>query len=297
MLGRHVKNQLELVGHAVLSPSRTELNLLNAAATSEFLIQSKPDAVVHCAAVVGGIQANIDGGGRFLTENLEIDHSVIFGSKHAGVKNFVYIGSSCMYPANRMEPLQVSDILSGSLEITNASYALAKLTGAKAVEAFDVHKELNWKTFIASNLYGPGDHFESARSHLIAAIISKIDLAKKRRDASITMWGDGKVKREFTYVIDFAKWIAGSISNLGDLPSLINVGYGVDFTVQEYYEVAMRELKYEGRIEADLSKPNGNLRKLMDSSVAKSYGWNPPTSINQGISDTYKWLMENTRHA
>ena len=297
MLGQHIKQQLEKVGHEVLAPSSAELNLADFEATSEFIAHSTPDAVIHCAAVVGGIQANIEGGGRFLTENLVIDHSVIFGARNAGVNNFLYIGSSCMYPANRLEPLQVSDLLSGPLEPTNASYALAKITGAKAVEAFDCAKELNWKTFIASNLYGPGDHFEPTRSHLVAAIISKVQEAKERRDESIIMWGDGKVKREFTYVVDFAEWIAISISNLESFPSLINVGCGVDYTVQEFYEIAMKELEYDGKLEADLSKPNGNLRKLMDSSVARGLGWNPSTSINEGISNTHKWLMENVRHA
>lgn len=297
MLGQHIKQQLERVGHEVLAPSSAELNLIDIDATSEFIADSKPDAVIHCAAVVGGIQANIEGGGRFLTENLVIDHSVIFGARNAGVSDFLYIGSSCMYPANRLEPLQVSDLLSGPLEPTNASYALAKITGAKAVEAFDSVKELNWKTFIASNLYGPGDHFEPTRSHLVAAIISKVQEAKERGDESIIMWGDGKVKREFTYVIDFAEWIAVSISNLERFPSLINVGCGVDFTVQEFYEIAMKELEFDGKLDADLSKPNGNLRKLMDSSVARGLGWNPSTSINEGISNTHKWLMENVRHA
>ena len=297
MLGQHIKQQLEKVGHEVLAPSSAELNLIDIDATSEFIADSKPDAVIHCAAVVGGIQANIEGGGRFLTENLVIDHSVIFGARNAGVSDFLYIGSSCMYPANRLEPLQVSDLLSGPLEPTNASYALAKITGAKAVEAFDSVKELNWKTFIASNLYGPGDHFEPTRSHLVAAIISKVQEAKERGDESLIMWGDGKVKREFTYVIDFAEWISVSISNLERFPSLINVGCGVDFTVQEFYEIAMKELEFDGKLEADLSKPNGNLRKLMDSSVARGLGWNPSTSINEGISNTHKWLMENVRHA
>jgi GDP-L-fucose synthase len=246
---------------------------------------------------VGGIQANIDGGGRFLTENLEIDHSVIFGAKNLGIKNFIYIGSSCMYPANRMEPLQVSDILSGPLELTNASYALAKISGAKAVEAFDSIEGFNWKTLIASNLYGPGDHFELGRSHLLAAIISKVQAAKEEQSSQIVMWGDGKVRREFTYVIDFAKWVGASISNLQNFPSLVNVGCGDDFTVQEFYEMVMRELGFEGELVADLSKPNGNRRKLMDSSVARSLGWNPSTTIGKGIVETNRWLLENRNNA
>jgi len=297
MLGRHLMTELELLGHQVVAPNSSELDLRDPLATSTFIERTAPDAVIHAAAVVGGIQANIDGGGRFLTENLEINHSVIFGAKNLGVKNFIYIGSSCMYPANRMEPLQVSDILSGPLEPTNASYALAKISGAKAVEAIDSIEGFNWKTLIASNLYGPGDHFEPGRSHLLAAIISKVQAAKEEKSAQIVMWGDGKVRREFTYVIDFAKWVGGSISNLQNFPSLMNVGCGDDFTVQEFYELVMRELSFEGKLVADLSKPNGNLRKLMDSSVARSLGWNPSTTISEGIVETNRWLLENRNNA
>ena len=202
-----------------------------------------------------------------------------------------------MYPANRMEPLQVSDILSGPLEPTNASYALAKISGTKAVEAFDAIENFNWKTFVASNLYGPGDHFDPARSHLLAAIISKVQIAKEEESTQIVMWGDGKVRREFTYVIDFAKWVGVSISNLQNLPSIMNVGCGEDFTVQEFYNIVMSELGFEGELIADLSKPNGNLRKLMDSSIARSFGWNPSTTINRGIVETHHWLLENRTHA
>jgi len=297
MLGRHLMTELERLGHQVVAPNSSELDLRDPLATSTFIERTAPDAVIHAAAVVGGIQANIDGGGRFLTENLEIDHSVIFGAKNLGVKNFIYIGSSCMYPANRMEPLQVSDILSGPLEPTNASYALAKITGAKAVESFDSIEGFNWKTLIASNLYGPGDHFEPGRSHLLAAIISKVQAAKEEKSAQIVMWGDGKVRREFTYVIDFAKWVGASISNLQNFPSLLNVGCGDEFTVQEFYEMVMRDLSFEGELVADLSKPNGNRRKLMDSSVARSLGWNPSTTISKGIVETNRWLLENRNNA
>jgi GDP-L-fucose synthase len=297
MLGQHIKTELERLGHVVLAPTSSELDLKDSIATCEFIEQTSPDAVIHSAAVVGGIQANIDGGGRFLTENLEIDHAVIFAARKANIKNFIYIGSSCMYPANRMDPLQVNDLLSGPLEPTNASYALAKISGTKAVEAFDSVDNFNWKTFVASNLYGPGDHFEPERSHLLAAIISKVLIAKEENSKQIVMWGDGKVRREFTYVIDFAKWVAESISNLQNFPSIVNVGCGEDFTVEEFYEIAMRELGFEGELVADISKPNGNLRKLMDSTVARGLGWKPSTTINQGIADTHRWLMENKNNA
>jgi GDP-L-fucose synthase len=239
MLGQHVLRNLEAKGHEVLAPSRNELDLTDGAATFKFIEENKPDAVVHCAAVVGGIQANIRGGGKFLTDNLSIDHSVIFSAKKCNVPNFIYLGSSCMYPANRLDALKIEDILSGELEPTNASYALAKISGAKAVEAFDSDPNLNWKVFIASNLYGPFDHFDSDRSHLLAAIILKVSKAIESGASEILMWGDGEVKREFTYVSDLAGWIVESLPNLVNYPSLLNVGCGEDHTVREFYEIVM----------------------------------------------------------
>ena len=297
MLGQHVLKSLETKGHEVLAPSRSELDLTDSAATLKFVEVVQPDAVVHCAAVVGGIQANIHGGGTFLTENLAIDHSVIFSAKKINVPNFIYLGSSCMYPANRLDALNIKDILSGELEPTNASYALAKISGAKAVEAFDADPNLNWKVFIASNLYGPFDHFDPDRSHLLAAIILKVSKAIESGASEIHMWGDGKVKREFTYVSDLASWIVESLPNLVNYPSLLNVGCGVDHTVREFYEIVMQVLGYKGKIVADPTKPNGNLRKLMDSSVARSLGWDPGTNLSEGILETHKWWVESKAKA
>jgi GDP-L-fucose synthase len=242
---------------------------------------------------VGGIKANIEGGSRFLTENLEIDHSVIFAAKRQNVKNFLYIGSSCMYPANFMKKLTTQDLLTAPFEPTNADYALAKLTGTKAVEAIALSTRRTWRTFVASNLYGPGDHFDLDRSHLLAAIILKIRNAMKNGQSEIVMWGDGTPRREFTYVNDFSSWIAHSIEDLDRFPPIMNVGSGIDFTIKEYYEIAMDCLNFEGRLEIDLTKPSGNLRKLMDSSVAIESGWNPQTTISTGIRNTYQWLEKN----
>lgn len=293
MLGQNVRANLLSLGHEVLSPTSAELDLRNQEETDKYILKEKPDAIIHCAAVVGGIQANIEGGGRFLTENLEVDHSVIFGAHRSNIKNFIYIGSSCMYPANVMRPLVVDDLLTAPLEPTNASYALAKLTGAKAVEALGMVNNRNWKTFVASNLYGPGDHFEPGRSHLLAAVILKVSDAIKDGQEEIVMWGDGKVRREFTYIEDFSEWVASSIDALDNYPSILNVGCGVDYTVEEFYHFVMDELGYKGELVKDLTKPNGNLRKLMDSTVAAAFGWAPSTSIRDGIKKTYEWLEKN----
>jgi GDP-L-fucose synthase len=287
---QHVAQNLAELGHAVIAPTSSELDLRDLKSTEEFISQEKFDAIIHCAAVVGGIQANIDGGGRFLTENLEIDHSVIFSAHRNNVENFVYIGSSCMYPADVMRPLKVEDLLTAPLEPTNASYALAKITGTKAVEAIDALPKRNWKTLVASNLYGPGDHFEPGRSHLLAAIITKVNEAKLSNSSEIVMWGDGAARREFTYIQDFSEWVCGLVDRLQILPSILNVGCGVDYTVKEFYGIVMEVLGFEGGLKMDLTKPNGNLRKLMDSSHAVELGWSPSTTIYDGVRNTNEWL-------
>jgi GDP-L-fucose synthase len=293
MLGRHVFGHLSAAGHLVMAPTSNELDLRDFGATFRFMDECQADAVIHCAAVVGGIKANISGGGKFLTDNLEIDHSVIFSAHKLGVPNFVYLGSSCMYPANRLDPLNIDEILSGALEPTNASYALAKISGAKTVEAFDADPNFNWKVFIASNLYGPFDHFDPERSHLLAAIILKVSEAMESGTNEIEMWGDGEVKREFTYVADLAEWIVASLPDLSKFPSLINVGWGQDYSVREFYEIVSSTLGFKGRIIADPSKPNGNLRKLMDSTAARGLGWKPTTNLAEGVLATHKWWVES----
>lgn len=292
MVGTHVKSALTSRGHEVLYPSRSELDLTHHENVSSYLKSNRPEAIIHCAALVGGIQANIAGGQNFLLKNIEIDHSIIFAARDQRIQNFIYIGSSCMYPANRETALSESDLLSGPLEPTNESYAIAKLLGSKLVQAIGEETKLNWKTFIASNLFGPNDHFEPERSHLIAAIIKKISLAIDEGKNEIEMWGDGSGKREFTYVSDFAEWIAISIGNMQNFPPILNVGIGIDYTIREYYEMVMRGFGVEFRIFADLTKPNGNLRKLMNSGQARELGWKPQTTIEDGILKTVAWYRK-----
>lgn len=197
-----------------------------------------------------------------------------------------------MYPANHPEPLLESQILSGYLEKTNENYALAKIIGSRIVEAISLDEDFQWRTFIASNLYGPNDHFGSDKSHLLAAIISKAVRAKENK-TPIEMWGDGTPRREFTYVTDFAEWIGKSITNLERLPQNLNLGLGVDYSVLEFYQIVLKGLNYDCEIIPNLTMPNGNMRKLMDSSKAREFGWNPQTSIEKGIFQTVNWYLSN----
>lgn len=292
MLGASI---LELIGdkHEVLSPSRNELDLLNSGAVLTYLTKHKPNLIIHAAARVGGIQANIENGFDFLTENLKIDSNLFSAARALGITDLIYIGSTCMYPKDRDFALKESDLLTGSLEPTNEGYAIAKIVGTKTVELAAQMESLTWRTLILSNLYGPRDHFEPDRSHLIAAIITKVDLALQNDSPSVSMWGDGASRREFTFVNDVAEFISQNLENLKELPVTINLGVGIDYSILEYYEMISKLMGYQGKIVSDLSKPNGMKRKLSDSSLAASHGWQAKTKINEGLVATIAWYNEN----
>ena len=292
MLGQHVSLALEKKGYEVVRHVRKDVDLRDYAKTQKFILANKPDAIVHCAALVGGIKANVEGGKRFYFENYLIDHNVLMSSRKADVNNLVYMGSSCMYPANREHALRVEDLMTGSLEPTNFDYAMAKLAGAQLVNSVAETENVSWRNLIASNLYGPGDHFDSDRSHLLASVIHKSQIVLADSLNEIEMWGDGKPKREFTFVEDLALWIAHVITKLNDLPTFLNVGFGRDYSVLQYYQFVLQAMNLNVEIKMNLSKPSGNSRKLMDSSVAKSFGWNPSTTIHEGINRTIDWYRQ-----
>jgi GDP-L-fucose synthase len=295
MLGTSVCNKFKLGGYNLIPISRQELDLRNSKRTFEFFSKQKIDLVIHCAALVGGIQANMVGGAKFFLDNIEIDHSVISASFKLKVKNLIYIGSSCMYPANLNHAIKETEILSGNLEPSNENYALAKIFGSRTVSAIADEYGLNWRVFISSNLYGPNDHFDSSKSHLLAAVIKKSIVAKEQKSKSIEMWGDGSPKREFTHIEDFSDWIYSSAERLKILPNILNVGIGKDYSVLEIYKKVLTRLDLDLPIVPNNLMPNGNYRKLMDSSIARSFGWDPKISLDQGISSTIKWYTNTIR--
>ena len=277
----------------VEKPTRAELNLLSPQDVTSFIANSKPDVIIHVAAKVGGIQANIDNPFEFLTENLRIDLNVLTTAQASAIPRLFYIGSTCMYPKDQTGPLVEKDILTGILEPTNEGYALAKIIGSKIVEIVATKENLNWRVLIPSNLYGPGDNFNPNGSHLVAAIIRKVDNAIKTNSPMIDMWGDGESRREFTFVDDVAQFICDSLTNMELLPIKMNIGTSVDYSVREYYEKISKLMGYQGLINADLNKPNGMRRKLSDSSLALRHGWDPKTDLDAGLSKTIAWYREN----
>ena len=293
MLGKAVCKSLKSPDIEIIKLTREKVDLRNPEDTLRFFSRNKPDLVVHCAALVGGIAANIDGGSKYFLENIELDRSVLYSARELKINDLIYIGSSCMYPANIDHPLRESEILTGALEPTNANYALAKILGLNVTRSIATEDGLNWRVFVASNLYGPHDHFNPNKSHLLAAIIQKAVEAQENNSKTIEMWGNGKPRREFTYVDDFANWIALSSKFLSQLPLVLNTGIGIDYSVEEYYEKVLVALNLDIKITANPNKPSGNLRKLMDSSLAKDYGWLATTDIDTGIAKTIDWYLKN----
>ena len=293
MLGRSVFNQFKRSGIEVTGVTRSQVDLTNYAETLKIFSKYQPDLVIHCAASVGGIKASIEHGAKFFLDNIRIDQAVLFAARDLKIKNLIYIGSSCMYPANIQHAMCENEIAMGKLEPTNESYAIAKITGTRITQSIASEDDLNWRVFIASNLYGPFDNFDPNRAHLIASIIRKCVAAKELGQDEIEMWGDGTPRREFTYVDDFSKWIFDASSKLSDIPCVLNTGSGVEYSVREYYEKVLKTLNFTATITTNSNVPNGNTKKLMDSSLAIKYGWNPKTNIDDGISKTIQWYLSN----
>ena len=276
----------------ILGLSRSDVDLCSSSAISAKLRQEGPDLVIHTAAKVGGIQANISQPVEFLARNLEIDRNVILNSLEIGIPRLIYVGSSCMYPKDYRQPLSESDLLMGPLEPTNEGYALAKIVGAKLCEFASSTAGVAYRTVIPSNLYGPGDNFEAKTSHLLASVIRKVHEAKLVGRNSIEVWGSGAARREFTYIDDLAEWMVEAATKVEMLPQYLNLGFGKDYSVTDFYRVAMRVIGVEADLSYDPTKPDGMKQKLLDSSLAReSADWDPPTTIEKGIEETYLWYL------
>ena len=290
MLGASIHRYLGTYNFQVVAPSRDELDIRDQKATFKFLKSNEIDTIIHCAAKVGGIAANVSQPADFILNNLQIDTSLMSAARDLRIGNLIYFGSSCMYPKNVTQPMNENQILSGLLEPTNQGYALAKIAGSEIAKTVSQQDKLNWKVLVLSNLYGPGDNFNAESSHLVAAIIAKIYQAKQDSLPEVEIWGSGNSRREFTFVDNVADFVVSNISRVSSWPTLMNLGGGVDYSVNEYYRLVSEIIGYEGRFNHALSKPDGMPKKLLDSSLAIKYGWNPKTDIKVGLLETIRYF-------
>ena len=292
MVGRNVVEYLINKEVEVLYPTSKEINLLDKEALAIFIQKNEPEMVIHCAGLVGGIQANIDNPASFLYENTQIGLNVIISSYETGIKRFINMGSSCMYPRNAKNPLGEELVLKGELEPTNEGYAIAKITSSKLCEYINREdSSFQYKTIIPCNLYGRYDKFDPKHSHMIPAVIKKIHDAKISKKKNIDIWGDGQARREFMYTEDLANFIYHATERFDKMPQNINVGLGHDYSINQYYRIIADVIGYKGKFQHDFSKPVGMKQKLIDDSKLQQFGWKHKTSLKDGIEKTYDYFL------
>jgi len=292
MVGRNILEFHKSREYQILAPSSSELNLLDKASVNDYLSKHLPDAIIHCAGVVGGIQANIDNPVRFLSDNTIMGNNIIISAVEHGIKNFLNMGSSCMYPRDALNPLKENMILKGELEPTNEGYAIAKVFTTKLCKYVNQENDgYNYKTIIPCNLYGKYDSFGSNKSHMIPAVIKKIHDAKENNLDSVEIWGDGEARREFMYAEDIADFTYYALENIKIMPQDINVGLGFDYTINEYYQTVANIIGYKGLFVHDLSKPVGMKQKLIDDTLLSEFGWKHKTSLEDGINKAYDYYL------
>lgn len=297
MLGQAIQRLTHNTDWEIIAPPRSTLDLLNPSAVQSLLAADHFDLILHCAAKVGGIQANMANPARFYRDNMIINTNVINAAHHHGVKNFLFLGSSCMYPKDMNRAITEDDLLSAPLEPTNEAYALAKIAGTKYCSFIDQTPEFHYKSFIPCNLYGPGNSFDPAHSHLIPAIIDKIHRAKVDDLDHVEIWGDGTARRELVYVDDLAQFIVSSFDSFSELPSIMNVGAGIDHSINECYALAADIIGFKGGFRHNLDAPVGMQNKLMNSARATQFGWAAQTSLKEGLEKTYEYYLRHHANA
>ncbi|MBL6988889.1 MAG: GDP-L-fucose synthase [Bacteriovoracaceae bacterium] len=292
MVGKNLTEHQEISKHQLLTPSHRELDLCDYQAVNNFITNNSPDLIIHCAGIVGGIQANIKNPTKFLVQNLDMGRNVVMAAKENGIKQLINLGSSCMYPRGIETAISEQMVLKGELEPTNEGYAIAKVAVAKLCEYISKEDPSNqYKTLIPCNLYGKYDKFDPDHSHMIPAVIRKIHLAKQNGDKQVTIWGDGKARREFMYVEDLANFIGFAIGKLEQLPPLLNVGLGKDYTINEYYQAIAEVIGYSGEFVHDLEAPVGMKRKMVDTTKLSQFGWQHTYTLKEGLKKTYQYFL------
>ena len=297
----YVAGHLGLVGSAVwragqargaeiTGRTRAELDLREQGPVAEFLATARPSQVVLAAARVGGILANATYPVEFLSDNLQVQLNVLNGAVANGVEKVLFLGSSCIYPKFAPQPIAESSLLTGPLEPTNDAYAIAKIAGVLHVQAIRRQHGLPYISAMPTNLYGPGDNFDLESSHVLPAMIRKMHDAKALGLQQVTLWGTGRVRREFLHVDDAAEACWYLLEHY-DAPEPINVGTGEDLMIVELAELVKEIVGYDGGLAWDTHKPDGTPRKQLDTRRINDLGWTPRITLEEGIRKTYEWFL------
>ena len=302
MVGSAILRQLAgHEGHEIVTRTHAELDLTTQLAVRDFMQSEQPDVVILAAAKVGGIHANNTYPADFIYQNLTIECNVINQAFEAGVTRLLQLGSSCIYPRAAPQPMSEDALLTGTLEPTNEPYAIAKIAGIKLCESYNRQHGVDYRSVMPTNLYGPGDNFHPENSHVLPSLIRRFHEAAQSGQEDMMIWGSGTPRREFLHVDDMA---AASLFVL-DLPksdydagtspmlSHINVGSGTDVSILQLAQMVAKITGYSGRIVTDATKPDGAPRKLMDVTRLKSMGWQAKIALEDGVSETYSWFLQN----
>jgi GDP-L-fucose synthase len=291
MVGGALVRRLASENVTIVTAPRSEVDLRDQAAVNAWFAKTKPQVVFHAAAKVGGIVANNTLRAEFIYENIVIATNVIQAAHNTGVQKLMFLGSSCVYPKLAAQPLREDSLLTGPLEPTNEPYAIAKIAGMKMAEAYRAQYGSDFINVMPTNLYGPGDNYHPEYSHVVAALIRRFHEAKESNSPSVAVWGTGTPRREFLYVDDMADASVHLMKTYSS-DQLVNIGTGEDITIAEFARVVAETVGYKGKIEFDISKPDGTPRKLLDVGRLSKLGWRATTSLHDGIKLAYQAFLK-----
>ena len=288
LVGSAIVRKLQKEGyHNLILRTSAQVDLRDQQAVKDFFEKEKPEYVFMAAAKVGGINANNTYPAEFLYDNLCIQNNVIHQSYHHQVKKLLFLGSSCIYPKNAPQPIKEEYLLSGYLEPTNEAYAIAKIAGIKMCQFYHKQYGCNFISAMPTNLYGPGDNYDLKNSHVLPALLRKFHEAKENGDATVTVWGTGKPRREFLHSDDLAEACLFLMEHYND-PAIINIGVGKDISIGEMAQMIQKISGFTGELVFDTSMPDGTFQKLLDVSKINALGWRPRISFEEGLKKTYE---------
>jgi len=295
LAGSAIVKAFETKGQTVIGINRSVVDLLNSSQTEEFVASIKPSLIVDAAAKVGGIGANNSYPVEFLGDNITIQGNLMRAAHKAGVPNFIFLGSSCIYPRDCAQPIKEEYLMTGPLEATNSAYAIAKIAGIELINSYRKEYGTKWISLMPTNLYGPRDNFDLTASHVLPAFIRRFVEAAETGASKVTLWGTGTPLREFLHVDDLASAVVLA-SEKYDSSMHLNVGTGQDLSIKQLAEKVANAAGFTGETEWDSSKPDGTPRKVLDVSRILALGWKPTITIDEGIASTIAWYKgANTR--
>ena len=289
LVGSAILRKLKQKGYnQILTASKAKLDLTNQSKVYNFIKKEKPKFIFMAAAKVGGIYSNNKYSAEFIHNNLTIQNNIIHTAYLCGIKNLIFLGSSCVYPRLCKQPIKEQYLLNGELEKTNEAYAIAKIAGIKMCESYNRQYNTNYKCLMPTNTFGPNDNYDELNSHFFPSLIRKIHEIKLKNKKELVIWGDGSPRREVVYVDDIADACV-YFMNKRFKDTIINIGTGKDYSIKEYAKIILNSIipNKKIKIKYDKSKPNGTPRKVMDVSLAKKYGWNSKINLKEAIRLTY----------